>query len=78
MARKLTDAERIEQYFTSAGAGEAGVMLSKIQLILRVRGIIEKPAKRGRKAAVKAAPPISGSTSGVTSAPIPPGTQVRQ
>lgn len=63
MPKQLTDAERIENYFTAAGAGEAEVMLQKIQLILRVRGIIEKP-KRGRPVSKKAPPIITGKAQG--------------
>lgn len=60
MARRVTDEERIEQWFTNASTDEATHMLDKVRLILRVRGVLaaETPKRRGRKPKERQAPPI--------------------
>ena len=62
MARQITDEARIEQFFTHAEPMSARASLEKIRLILRVRGVIEQKAKRGRPVKLRepkkpAAPP---------------------
>ena len=49
MAKRISDAERVEQYFMTAEKDAAKLALDRATLILRTRGVIV-PVKRVRKA----------------------------
>jgi hypothetical protein len=64
MGRRITDEERIEQFFRTAKVDACAVQREKINLIMRVRFPDLAPAKRGRPRKPKAKPPIAAQEVG--------------
>lgn len=70
MARKLTDDERIENYFTNCKPDEALRQLDRIGLVLRTRDFkhalpaVAAPRKRGRPERERSKPPIATGAGG--------------
>lgn len=59
MARKITPAEHIENFFRTCTTEEALTQRDRIELILRVREIGGVPAKRGRPRSKRAKGPLA-------------------
>jgi hypothetical protein len=48
MAHRITPEQHIEEFFRTAPLEQCAIQRDRIELILRVRGGIPAPAKRGR------------------------------